>query len=233
MRLEKDKYMNLDIEVKRLKMEREIMEKDKNNEINRLKGLLESQPKDVVNSGEVRRLEDELRAGRQRYEVLQMEFERYKTEVSSRPKEIVQIKDDKGTAEQIRLFEALINHLKDEAANQSRASADLISSMVAKLDEKHQRDREREQERLERERRDREDRERAEREQRNKGKQVQPKANEDANRLLEELFHLRNEVSTLKEVRADPNRSVQIVNLADSMADYQSKIRKLEEVPFL
>lgn len=32
--------------MKRIKMESEIMEKDKNNEINRLKNLLENQPKE-------------------------------------------------------------------------------------------------------------------------------------------------------------------------------------------
>lgn len=42
IRLEKDKYLNLEIEIKRLKMESEILEKDKNNEITRLKHLLEN-----------------------------------------------------------------------------------------------------------------------------------------------------------------------------------------------
>lgn len=46
------------------------------------------------------------------------------------------------------MFETLLGHLKDESANQNRASADLIASMVAKLDEKEQeRERERERER--------------------------------------------------------------------------------------
>lgn len=60
---------------------------------------------------------------------------------------MVTIKDDKSSQEQIRLFETLINHLKDEAAHQNRASVDLIASMVAKIDEKNERDRERERER--------------------------------------------------------------------------------------
>jgi hypothetical protein len=56
--LEKDKYMNLEIDIKRVRMESEIMEKDKNNEINRLKNLLENQPKEIpVNTNELRRLE--------------------------------------------------------------------------------------------------------------------------------------------------------------------------------
>lgn len=37
----------------------------------------------------------------------------------------------------MRLFEALIAHLREESVNQNRASMDLISSMVAKLDEKN------------------------------------------------------------------------------------------------
>ena len=43
---------------------------------------------------------------------------------------------------------------------------------------------------------------------------------------------MRNEVSTLKVQKDDPNKSSPLINLAESMADYQSKIRKLEEVPF-
>ena len=39
---------------------------------------------------------------------------------------------------------------------------------------------------------------------------------------------MRNEVSTLK-IKEDPNRSAPIIDMAASMADYQSRIRKLEE----
>lgn len=50
--------MNLEIDIKRIRMESEIMEKDKNSEINRLKSLLENQPKDFSgNANEIRRLE--------------------------------------------------------------------------------------------------------------------------------------------------------------------------------
>ena len=45
-----------------------------------------------------------------------------------------------------------MNHLKEEAAHQNRASVDLISSMVAKLDEKTEREKERKRERELRER---------------------------------------------------------------------------------
>jgi hypothetical protein len=40
VRLEKDKYLNLEIEVKRTQMEKELLVKEKNSEINRLNGLL-------------------------------------------------------------------------------------------------------------------------------------------------------------------------------------------------
>jgi hypothetical protein len=62
------------------------MEKDKNNEINRLKGLLETQPKDLVSGNEVKRLEDDLRGQKQKYEMLLHEFERYKREINDKPK---------------------------------------------------------------------------------------------------------------------------------------------------
>lgn len=70
MRLEKDKFLNLEIDIKRIRMESEIMEKDKNNEINRLKGLLETQPKDLISGNEVKRLEEDLRAQKHKYETL-------------------------------------------------------------------------------------------------------------------------------------------------------------------
>ena len=39
----------------------------------------------------------------------------------------------------LRFFETLIGHLKDESVNQNKASIELISSMVAKYDEKTER----------------------------------------------------------------------------------------------
>lgn len=50
IRLERDKYLNLEIELKRLKMESDIMEKDKNNEITRLKHLLETQSREPASN---------------------------------------------------------------------------------------------------------------------------------------------------------------------------------------
>lgn len=49
----------------------------------------------------------------------------------------------------MKLFEALINHLREESSNQNRASMDLISSMVAKIDEKNdlKRDKQKDKER--------------------------------------------------------------------------------------
>ena len=83
IRLEKDKYLNLEIELKRMKMESEILEKDKNNEILRLKNLLETQSKEpIVNSNEVKRLEEDLRTQKHKYEMLIMEFDKYKREMS-------------------------------------------------------------------------------------------------------------------------------------------------------
>lgn len=56
--------------------------------------------------------------------------------MSDRPKEVIR---ETRNDDQMKLFEALINHLREESVNQNRASMDLISSMVAKLDEKNER----------------------------------------------------------------------------------------------
>ena len=84
----------------------------------------------------MRRLEDDLRTQKHKYEMLLHEFEKYKREVSERPKEVIR---DNLNEDQNKLFEALINHLREESLNQNRASMDLISSMVAKMDEKNER----------------------------------------------------------------------------------------------
>lgn len=146
IRLERDKYLNLEIELKRLKMESDIMEKDKNNEITRLKHLLETQSREPAsNTNEIRRLEEDLRSQKHKYEMLIVEFDKYKREVSnSSPKVVV---DNRQNEEQLKLFETLINHLREESTNQNRASIDLISSMVAKIEDKNEREREREKER--------------------------------------------------------------------------------------
>lgn len=153
------------------------------------------------------------------------EFDKYKREVAERPREVIRETKPNNEDQQLKMMETLLNHLKEEAANQNRASVDLISSMVAKLDEKNERERERKREREERER---------EMEEQNSRRKINIKseADENANRLLQELFHLRNEVSTLK-IKEDPNRSTPIIDMAASMADYQSRIRKLEEVPYV
>ncbi len=153
------------------------------------------------------------------------EFDKYRREVADRPREVIRETKPNSEDQQLKMMETLLNHLKEEAANQNRASVDLISSMVAKLDEKNERERERKREREERER---------EMEEQNSRRKISIKseADENANRLLQELFHLRNEVSTLK-IKEDPNRSAPIIDMAASMADYQSRIRKLEEVPYV
>lgn len=70
MRLEKDKFLSLEIDMKKVRMEYELLEKEKNTEINRLNGLLQVQPKDQTSLNELRRLEEELRNQKQRYEIL-------------------------------------------------------------------------------------------------------------------------------------------------------------------
>jgi hypothetical protein len=47
----------LEIDVKRLQMEKELLEKEKNSEINRMKGLLSLPPKDQTVANEMRKLE--------------------------------------------------------------------------------------------------------------------------------------------------------------------------------
>ena len=59
-RIERDKYFNLEIEFKRLKMESELLEREKNNEINRLTSLVENSQK-KENSPLLQKLEEELR----------------------------------------------------------------------------------------------------------------------------------------------------------------------------
>jgi hypothetical protein len=66
----------------------------------------------------------------------------------------------------MRMFEALIAHLREESVNQNRASMDLLNSMIAKIDER---------------------------------KRVG--GGEEETRMLEELFQLRNEVTSLKRER--------------------------------
>ena len=89
--------------------------------------------------------------------MLLVEFDKYKKEMSEKPKEVVKVVDNRQNEEQIKLFETLINHLREESSNQNRASIDLISSMVAKIEDKNEREREKELQRekereLERER---------------------------------------------------------------------------------
>jgi hypothetical protein len=184
-------------------MESELLEKEKNNEINRLNSLLQMQPKDQTATIELRRLEEDLRSQKQRYEILLGEFEKYKREVNDRPpREIIK---EKNTGEdQMRIFEALIAHLREESANQNRASMDLFNSMVAKIDEKNERE-----------------------------KRKGSANDQNSSKLLEELFHLRNEVTSMKREKEVDKSTPLINNLAESMAEYQSKIRKLEDVNIL
>ncbi len=60
IRIEKDKYLNMEIQFKSAKMELEMLEKDKNNQINR---LMRHESKEAKHGDAfvVRRLEDEIR----------------------------------------------------------------------------------------------------------------------------------------------------------------------------
>lgn len=81
MRLQRDKYFNTEIENKRLKMQFEIMQKDKNSEINRLSLLLEhKQP--PTDDSYARRLEEELRSKEKKNELLIEELQGLRLKMS-------------------------------------------------------------------------------------------------------------------------------------------------------
>lgn len=48
--------------------------------------------------------------------------------------------------------------------------------------------------------------------------------------FMQELLNLRQEVSSLRRDKDELGKSTPIINMADSLADYHSKIRQLEEV---
>jgi molecular chaperone GrpE (heat shock protein) len=58
----------------------------------------------------VKRLEDDLKAQKQRYENLLHDFEKYKRETSDRTRETFR---ERSNDDQIRMFETLITHLKE------------------------------------------------------------------------------------------------------------------------
>jgi GTPase involved in cell partitioning and DNA repair len=158
VRLSKDKLLHLEIDMKRVQMEKELLEKEKNNEINRLNGLLKVQPTET-SSNEVRRLEDDLRNQKHNYEVLLNEFDKYRRNVGDRPREVIR---EKGNDDQMRMFEVVMEHIREESSKQNRASMDLLKSMVAKMDERNEKQR---------------------------------GVGEEGNKLLEELFNLKHEVT--------------------------------------
>jgi hypothetical protein len=147
-------------------MEMELLAKEKNNEISRLNQLLQIQPKDQTATNEVRRLEEDLRGQKQRYDSLMNEFEKVKRETNDDQTRETFRERNKNNGEQMRMFEALIAHLREESVNQNRASMDLLNSMITKMDER---------------------------------KRVG--GGEEETRMLEELFQLRNEVTSLKRER--------------------------------
>lgn len=72
----------------------------------------------------ISRLEEEVRIKERRYEVLLNEFEKYKSEA---PK-----KEESG-GDPFKFMESFLGHLKDESANQNKASLDLIASVMGKI----------------------------------------------------------------------------------------------------
>jgi predicted component of type VI protein secretion system len=95
---------------------------------------LQIQPKEQIGTpNEFRRLEEDLRVQKQRYDNLLNDFEKYKRDTSDRTRETFR---ERSNDDQMRLFETLIDHLKEESANQNRASMDLLNSMIAKMDDR-------------------------------------------------------------------------------------------------
>ncbi len=84
IRLEKDRYFNLDIDYKKTKMEYELLEKDKNNEINRLMKQLDlsggNRTRDM--GLKLKRYEDDIEVKDKRYHVLMAQLEDMKMRFS-------------------------------------------------------------------------------------------------------------------------------------------------------
>lgn len=138
LRTEKDRFMTLEIEIKRIKMECEMLERDKNSEISRLKSLLESKTfeQSSGSSGDVRRMEEELQQNKRKYDDLVHEFERYKLSYQYSGSSAPVFDHKPNNNEQIQFFEKMIKQLKEDSANQSKASLDLVASVLNKLEEK-------------------------------------------------------------------------------------------------
>ena len=138
VRAEKDRFMTLEIEIKRIKMECEMLERDKNSEISRLKSLLESKTfeQSSGSSGDVRRMEEELQQNKRKYDDLVHEFERYKLSYQYSGSSAPVFDHKPNNNEQIQFFEKMIKQLKEDSANQSKASLDLVASVLNKLEEK-------------------------------------------------------------------------------------------------
>jgi hypothetical protein len=89
IRMEKDKYLNLELEARRERREFEIMEKDKNSEINRLlkrkdvkEGAIETEMKHTLAT-----LQEELKTSQKRYTLLLEQFQKYQLENQKEDKE--------------------------------------------------------------------------------------------------------------------------------------------------
>ena len=110
-------------------MEFELIEKDLKNQIERL-GKIDTSFNKKQFEDKIYRLEEELRNKERSYQTLYSEFERYKSEPVQ--KEETNTNND----QHLKIMETLIGHLKDESANQNRASMDLLASMMGKMQNK-------------------------------------------------------------------------------------------------
>jgi hypothetical protein len=136
IRIEKDKYLNLEIQCRSLKMELEMLEKDKTNEINRLIRDFENRDghgdKEIIYK--MKKLEEEIRERDRRYHELLIEKERRKekeTEVVS-----TNSKGDKN------YLEELLEKNRSMSENSSKAIADGMNMIFTKMSELERRNEE-------------------------------------------------------------------------------------------
>lgn len=176
-------------------MESELIEKDLKNQIERL-GKIDTSFNKKEFEDKIYRLEEELRNKERSYQVLYTEFEKYKAEAPSK-------KDDKdNNNDHLKIMETLIGHLKDESANQNRASMDLLASMMGKMENKKSTP----------ERKDK-------------------TFEEQYHQLSSENYQLKLEIAELKRERSSSPKAVTPNLLVEGMG-FAQKIKELERVCF-
>lgn len=94
VRLEKDRFLNLEIDYKKTKMEYELLEKDKNNEINRLMRQVDYSGVNRTRDLEmkVKRYEDDIEIKDKRYNVLLTQLEELRTKYTLQQQELEQFR---------------------------------------------------------------------------------------------------------------------------------------------